>query len=54
MIKINISTLEYILKITPSEQNIMLVGRHGIGKSKILESYFTRQGLKVVTLYFRA
>ena len=51
MIKINISTLEYILKITPSEQNIMLVGRHGIGKSKILESYFTRQGLKVVTLF---
>ena len=51
MIKINISTLEYILKITHSEQNIMLVGRHGIGKSKILESYFTRQGLKVVTLF---
>ena len=24
MIKINISTIEYILKITPSEQNIML------------------------------
>lgn len=51
MIKINIKSLEYILKVTPPEQNILLVGRHGIGKSKILEEYFTKQGIKVVTLF---
>ena len=51
MTKIDIATLEYILKITPPEQNIMLVGQHGIGKSKILETYFTNQRYKVVTLF---
>lgn len=48
MIKINVKSLEYVLKVTPSEQNVMLVGRHGIGKSKILEEYYTKQGMKVV------
>lgn len=42
MIKINAKSLEYILKVTPPEQNVMLVGRHGIGKSKILEDYYTK------------
>ena len=41
MIKINTKSVEYILKVTPAEQNIMLVGRHGIGKSKIIENYFS-------------
>lgn len=35
----------------PSEQNIMLVGRHGIGKSQILTHYFEEKGMKVVTLF---
>ena len=51
MIKINTKSLEYILKVTPAEQNIMLVGRHGIGKSKIIENYFKRNGFKVVNLF---
>lgn len=51
MIKINTNSLEYILKVTPAEQNIMLVGRHGIGKSKITENYFKRNGFKVVNLF---
>lgn len=51
MIKINAKSLEYILKVTPPEQNVMLVGRHGIGKSKILEDYYTKQNIKVVTLF---
>ena len=48
MIKINTKSLEYILKVTPAEQNIMLVGRHGIGKSKIIENYFKRNGLSFI------
>lgn len=49
--KINSSQLNYILEHTPAEQNIMLVGRHGIGKSRILEDFFAARGEKVVTLF---
>jgi hypothetical protein len=35
----------------PAAQNIMLTGRHGIGKSQILTRYFEAQGMKVVTLF---
>jgi len=50
---INITTQELlqILEITPASQNIMLVGRHGIGKSEILTEYFSAKGMKVVTLF---
>ena len=48
---INSSQLKYILDNTPSSQNIMLVGKHGIGKSRILEEYFAEKGAKVVTLF---
>lgn len=48
---INSKQLTYILDNTPSTQNIMLVGKHGIGKSRILEDYFSKKGAKVVTLF---
>lgn len=50
---INITTQELlqILELTPATQNIMLVGRHGIGKSEILTEYFAGRGMKVVTLF---
>lgn len=48
-VKINAKELRKILQLTPSGQNIMLTGRHGIGKSQILEKYFTAQGSTVVT-----
>jgi intein/homing endonuclease len=48
---INISELKQTLELTPSTQNIMLVGKHGIGKSEILTSYFNSKGMKVVTLF---
>ena len=50
-VTINISELKETLDLTPSTQNIMLVGKHGIGKSEILTSYFSSKGLKVVTLF---
>lgn len=48
---INSKQLTYILDNTPASQNIMLVGKHGIGKSRILEDYFAEKGAKVVTLF---
>ena len=50
-VSINISELKETLELTPSTQNIMLVGKHGIGKSEILTSFFNEKGLKVVTLF---
>ena len=50
-VTINISELKELLELTPSTQNIMLVGKHGIGKSEILTCYFSSKGLKVVTLF---
>lgn len=49
--KINAEQLNYILKNTPASQNIMLVGKHGIGKSRILEAFFEGRQEKVVTLF---
>lgn len=48
---INSEQLSFILDNTPAEQNIMLVGKHGIGKSRILEDYFSKKGETVVTLF---
>lgn len=43
--------LKEILKLTPPEQNIMICGKHGVGKSKIIENFFTKLGKKVVTFF---
>ena len=48
---INTTQLKFILEHTPAAQNIMLVGKHGIGKSRILEDFFAGRGEKVVTLF---
>ncbi len=48
---IDTKQLNFILENTPAEQNIMLVGRHGIGKSRILEDFFAGRKEKVVTLF---
>jgi MoxR-like ATPase len=50
-IRINARELLEILEITPASQNILLVGRHGIGKSEILTDHYTRKGLSVVALF---
>ena len=43
--------LGQVLARTPAAQNIMLTGRHGIGKSQILTRYFESRGMKVVPLF---
>ena len=49
--RISAGELQKILQATPAEQNIMLTGKHGIGKSQILERHFTAQGCRVVILF---
>ena len=50
-VKINARELESLLAATPASQNIMLTGKHGIGKSQILEKFFTARGERVVILF---
>lgn len=45
-VTISTNELKETLEFIPSTQNIMLVGKHGIGKSEILISYFLNQGMK--------
>ena len=40
-----------VLDILPAEQNLMLVGNHGIGKSEILTEYYAGKGMNVVALF---
>ena len=49
--RVNTNYLMNLLEVTPASQNIMLVGKHGIGKSQILEQFYTERGCKVVTLF---
>lgn len=49
--KISSNGLIKLLDVTPPEQNIMLTGKHGIGKSQILENYFKAKGQKVIILF---
>lgn len=51
MITLDTHKLLHTLDVTPASHNIMLVGRHGIGKSEVLTSYYQQQGMQVVTLF---
>lgn len=53
MANINLNTIELVqlLDITPADHNLMLVGKHGIGKSEILTEYYNKRGMKVVPLF---
>lgn len=48
---INTKELYQVLDATPATQNLMLVGKHGIGKSEILSQYFSQRGMPVVALF---
>lgn len=50
-ISINTNELQQLLQATPAAQNVMLVGKHGIGKSEILTAFFASKGQRVVTLF---
>ena len=50
-IRVNTTELMQMLEMTPASHNIMLVGRHGIGKSEILTEFFKSKGMSVVALF---
>ena len=50
-ININTKELRLLLESTPYSHNIMLSGKHGIGKSQIITNFFEEKGMKVVTLF---
>ena len=51
VIRIDAHELYQVLELTPPEQNILLVGKHGIGKSEII-SHFYRQRQKMPVIPF--
>ena len=51
VIRIDAHELYQVLQLTPPEQNILLVGKHGIGKSEII-SQFYRQRRKMPVIPF--
>ena len=50
-ININTKELRTLLESTPASHNIMLSGKHGIGKSQIITNFFEAKGMKVVALF---
>lgn len=50
-INVNTKELRTLLESTPPGHNIMLSGKHGIGKSQIITDFFKAKGMKVVTLF---
>ena len=50
-IRVNTTELLQLLEMTPASHNLMLVGRHGIGKSEILTEFFSAKGMRVVPLF---
>jgi len=50
-IRIDVTELHKILEMTPSSQNIMLIGKHGIGKSEIVTRFYRERGMKVVVFF---
>lgn len=50
-ITIGTRELKDVLDFTPTNQNILLVGKHGIGKSEILTSYFEEKHKTVIPLF---
>ena len=50
-ISVNTHELQQLLENTPATHNIMLVGKHGIGKSEILTEFFKEKEMSVVALF---
>lgn len=50
-IRIDAKELVEALRLTPQQQNIMLIGKHGIGKSEIITSFYRQRGMKVVPFF---
>ena len=50
-IRLDAHELVAVLKLTPAHQNIMVVGKHGIGKSELIRDFYTQHGLPVESFF---
>lgn len=50
-VRVDAQELIQLLDLTPPEQNVMLVGRHGIGKSEIVAEHFAGKSMRVVAFF---
>ncbi len=50
-IRVDAKELLDLLSLTPPEQNIMLIGKHGIGKSEIITAHYRKQSMRVVPFF---
>ncbi|KAA5545358.1 AAA family ATPase [Roseiconus nitratireducens] len=50
-VRVDAQELNRLLELTPPDQNVMLVGRHGIGKSQIIADHFRRRSMEVVSFF---
>ncbi len=50
-IRLDAYELKQVLQLTPADQNLMIVGRHGIGKSEIIREVYQQQGLPVEAFF---
>jgi len=50
-VSVDVHELTEVLELTPGDQNIMLVGRHGIGKSQVITEFYEQRGLRVIPFF---
>ncbi len=50
-IRIDAHDLYQVLDLTPPAQNILLVGKHGIGKSEIITHYYRQRRIPVIVFF---
>ncbi|OYP36831.1 AAA family ATPase [Rhodopirellula sp. MGV] len=50
-VRVDANELLELLELTPASQNVMLVGRHGIGKSQIITEYYAKRGMQVISFF---
>ena len=51
-IKLDVNELYQTLKLTPETQNILLIGKHGIGKSEIITNFYKNEANMKVQSFF--
>lgn len=50
-IRVDVAELRTLLAVTPPSQNVLLIGRHGIGKSEIITDTYAARGMRVVPFF---
>lgn len=51
LMNVNYAELNQILEMTPSSQNILIAGDHGIGKSEIVTAFYEDKGFQVEPVF---